>query len=149
METMKRIVPTIGVSIPRTSFSSQITCCWKPSSGIPSTIGISRVVWTLVSQNPLRDPCSRHINILVDRQAKAIKAVVNPSKRKKRIILLGSWMSEMMSFLEPGNRNVRVDLGSGEARVTKKFLDRPQVSAIVKEMSGEGMAEFVWGQVLG
>ena len=58
-------------------------------------------------------------------------------------------MSEMMSFLEPGNRNVRVDLGSGEARVSKKFLDRPQVSAIVKEMSGEGMAEFVWGQVLG
>ena len=54
-----------------------------------------------------------------------------------------------MSFLEPGDRNVRVDLGRGEARVTKEFLDRPQVRSVVKEMGGEGVAEFVWGQVLG
>ena len=50
-----------------------------------------------------------------------------------------------MSFLEPGDRNMRVDLGRGEARVAQEFLNRPQVRSVVKEMGGEGVAHHVRG----
>jgi hypothetical protein len=46
-----------------------------------------------------------------------------------------------VQLLEPFARNVCVDLGRGYIRMTEQHLHNPQVSAMVEQMRGEGMAQ--------
>ena len=54
--TAVKMSPSTGVSIPHTNWSLHIICVWVPSSGIPSTKGISFFSPTLVFHKERRRP---------------------------------------------------------------------------------------------
>ena len=54
----------------------------------------------------------------------------------------------VVDFPQPPPGDVGVDLGGAQAGVPEQFLDGPQISACLQEMSGEGVAQGVRADVV-
>jgi hypothetical protein len=65
-----------------------------------------------------------------------------------QVLFSASRMSGVIGFHELVHMNMSVALGRGQGRMAEHFLDGPQVGPRVQEMSGEGMPQTMWAQVL-
>ena len=53
-------------------------------------------------------------------------------------------MRRPVALFEPLGRNVSVDLGGAEARVTKQLLHRAKIGATIKQVGRGSVSERVW-----
>src|SRR5437763_10265484 len=55
-----------------------------------------------------------------------------------------AWMRVCVGFLQTLDRHVRINLGSGKARVTEQRLDAAQVRAAIEQVGGKTVTQFMW-----
>ena len=58
-------------------------------------------------------------------------------------------MSSIIGTLQSLSGHMSVDLRCGETGVTEEGLHAAQVGSVIEEMSGKGVAKFVWAECRG
>ena len=58
-------------------------------------------------------------------------------------------MGLFVYFLQFINREMGIDLGSGQTAVSEQFLDGAQIGSVIQEMSGERMPQDMGTEFLG
>ena len=77
-----------------------------------------------------------------------------PCKHKKKrrqaagVSLLCSWMSVLIDIPYGGRYQLCIKQCGGDIRMTKHLLNRLQICAVFQQMSGEGMTQHVWCDIL-
>ena len=57
-------------------------------------------------------------------------------------------MKLLVDLLQSPVVDVGINLGGGNVGVPEKFLDHPQISSVLEEVGGKGVAQEVWVDVL-